>query len=70
MEDGDSYRICGIMVREYKSKNFLSTAREGSSIISRKFMTLVPSTKWVVMRRTILTTCVPVKPMGKDQDQG
>ena len=32
MEDGDSYRINGIMVREYKNKKFLSTAREGSSI--------------------------------------
>ena len=32
MEDGDSYRIDGIMVREYKNKKFLSTAREGSNI--------------------------------------
>ena len=32
MEDGDSYRIDGIMVREYKNKKFLLTAREGSNI--------------------------------------
>ena len=32
MEDGDCYHLCGIMVREYKGKKFLSTAREGSTI--------------------------------------
>ena len=31
MEDGDSYRIDGIMVWKYKNKKFLSTAREGSN---------------------------------------
>ena len=32
MEDGDSYQIDGIMVREYKNKRFLSIAREGSNM--------------------------------------
>ena len=33
MEDGHSYHMCGIMVREYKGKKFLSTAKEGSTIM-------------------------------------
>ena len=36
MEDGNSYQICGVRVREYKNKKFLSTSREGSTITEIK----------------------------------